>query len=69
MHVMNQVVEGTFHENWSDGTRWEALKKTNWAGYVGAATVGAAATGATGYMVDKKFFNNYISVCEYGNDG
>ena len=67
-----EVVEGTFHEklfvlNWSDGTRWEALNKTNWAGYVGAATAGAAAIGATGYMVDKKFFNkiNQEDNCDY----
>jgi len=58
-----EVVEGEFDEanfilNWSDGTRWEAVNKhQHWTRYAGAATVGAAAFGAAGYAVDKKFFN------------
>jgi len=58
-----EVVEGEFDEEnfvltWSDGTRWEAVNKTqHWSRYAGAATVGAAAFGAAGYAADKKFFN------------
>lgn len=56
-----EIVKGSFDAtkfvlNWSDGTEWEALNRTNWAGYMGAATAGAAAVGATGYAIDKKFF-------------
>lgn len=55
------VIEGTFDsENfvleWSDGTMWEAVNKTGWAHYVGAATAGAAIAGTAGYAIRKRFF-------------
>ena len=45
--------------DWDDGTRWEEVKPdgADWKAYTGAAIGGAAAGGATGYLLDKKFFN------------
>merc|ERR1712194_380800 len=67
-----EVVTGDFNEKlfiveWSDGTRWEALNKTNWGGYVASAAAGAALVGATGYGIDKKFFNKMQAKdqCDY----
>jgi len=56
-------VEGTVEDEhaivWSDGTRWDEIPPDGgkWTGYAAAATGGAAAAGATGYLLDKKFFN------------
>lgn len=56
-------VEGTVEDEhaitWSDGTRWDEIAPDNghWAGYAAAGAGGAAAAGATGYLLDKKFFN------------
>jgi len=67
-----EVVTGEFNDKlyileWSDGTRWEALNKTNWGGYVASATLGAALVGGTGYAIDKKFFNKMKAKdqCDY----
>ena len=67
-----EVVTGEFNEklfivDWSDGTRWEALNKTNWGGYVASAAAGATIVGATGYGIDKKFFNKMQAKdhCDY----
>jgi len=56
-------VEGTTEDEhaitWSDGTRWDEMKQdgAHWTKYAAAATGGAAVAGATGYLLDKKFFN------------
>ena len=56
-------VEGTVEDEhaitWTDGTRWDEIPPDNghWAGYVAAAAGGAAVSGATGFLLDKKFFN------------
>jgi len=59
----NDVIIGTIEDehtiNWDDGTRWEEVEPegAHWAAYTGAAVGGAAAVGATGYLLEKKFFN------------
>lgn len=59
----NDVIVGTIEDehtiNWDDGTRWEEVEPegAHWAAYTGAAVGGAAAAGATGYLLEKKFFN------------
>jgi len=59
----NWEVEGTVEDEhaltWSDGTRWDEIPPDNgnWKGYAAAGVGGAAAAGATGYLLDKKFFN------------
>jgi len=59
----NDVIVGTIVDehtiDWDDGTRWEEVKPdgADWKAYTGAAIGGAAAGGATGYLLDKKFFN------------
>lgn len=66
-------IEGTVEDEhaiaWSDGTRWDEIPPENghWAGYAGAAAAGAATAGATGYLLDKKFFNkaNKKDQCDY----
>jgi len=66
-------IEGTVEDehaiSWSDGTRWDEIPPENghWAGYAGAAAAGAATAGATGYLLDKKFFNkaNKKDQCDY----
>lgn len=56
-------IEGTVEDEhaivWSDGTRWDEIPPDNghWATYAAAGIGGAAAAGATGYLLDKKFFN------------
>mmetsp|Transcript_5516 Transcript_5516/g.6376 ORF Transcript_5516/g.6376 Transcript_5516/m.6376 type:complete len:471 (+) Transcript_5516:165-1577(+) len=67
-----EVITGDFQEElftleWSDGTRWEALNKTNWGGYVASAAAGAAIVGATGYGIEKKFFQQMKAKdqCDY----
>jgi len=56
-------IEGTVEDEhaitWSDGTRWDEIPPDNghWGGYAGAAAGGAALAGATGFLMDKKFFN------------
>lgn len=56
-------IEGTVEDehaiSWSDGTRWDEIppEDGHWTGYAGAAAAGMAAAGATGYLLDKKFFN------------
>ena len=56
-------IDGTVEDEhaitWSDGTRWDEMKQdgAHWSKYAAAATGGAAAAGATGYLLDKKFFN------------
>merc|ERR1712194_387930 len=44
---------------WSDGTRWQEMDQdgAKMAHYAAAAAGGAAAVGATGYLLDKQFFN------------
>jgi hypothetical protein len=57
------IVIGTIEDEhtiaWDDGTRWEEIppKGGSWAGYAGAAITGAVVGGATGYLMEKKFFN------------
>ncbi|CAB9515963.1 von Willebrand factor, type A [Seminavis robusta] len=59
----NEPIYGTVEDEhtiaWSDGTRWEEVPPDggHWAGYAGAAAAGAATAGATGYLLQKKFFN------------
>lgn len=59
----SDVIVGTIEDehtiNWDDGTRWEEVEPdgAHWAAYTGAAVGGAAAAGATGYLLEKKFFN------------
>merc|ERR1712194_674565 len=56
-------VEGTVEDEhaitWSDGTRWQEMDQdgAKMAHYAAAAAGGAAAVGATGYLLDKQFFN------------
>lgn len=56
-------IEGTIEDEhaitWSDGTRWDEMQQdgAHWTKYAAAAAGGAALTGATGYLMDKKFFN------------
>lgn len=66
-------VEGTVEDEhaitWSDGTRWDEIPPDNgdWKGYAAAAAGGAATAGATGYLLDKKFFNKAAKKdqCDY----
>jgi len=57
------TVEGTVEDEhaitWSDGTRWDEMDQdgAKMSHYAAAAAGGAAAVGATGYLLDKKFFN------------
>mmetsp|Transcript_9895 Transcript_9895/g.22235 ORF Transcript_9895/g.22235 Transcript_9895/m.22235 type:complete len:406 (-) Transcript_9895:149-1366(-) len=59
----NEVIVGTIEDEhtiaWDDGTRWEEVPPENihWGAYAGAAAAGAGAAGATGYLLEKKFFN------------
>merc|ERR1711959_754996 len=56
-------VEGTVEDEhaitWSDGTRWDEIPQGNghWTSYAAAGAGAAAAGGATGFLLDKKFFN------------
>jgi len=56
-------IEGTVEDEhaitWSDGTRWDEMEQDgpHWTKYAAAGLGGAAAAGATGYLLDKKFFN------------
>lgn len=56
-------IEGTIEDEhaitWSDGTRWDEMKQdgAHWGKYAAAAAGGAALSGATGYLLDKKFFD------------
>jgi len=56
------TVEGTVEDEhaitWSDGTRWDEMDQdgAKMSHYAAAAAGGAAAVGATGYLLDKKFF-------------
>jgi len=52
-------VEDEHNISWSDGTRWEEIPPEggSWMGYAAAGAGGAAAGGAVGYLVQKKFFN------------
>lgn len=56
-------IEGTVEDEhaivWSDGTRWDELPQdgASFGEMAGAAAGGAALAGATGYLLDKKFFN------------
>lgn len=64
------VIVGTIEDehtiNWDDGTRWEEVEPegADWKAYTGAAVGGAAAAGATGYLMQKKFFNKASSGVE-----
>lgn len=57
------IVIGTIEDEhtiaWDDGTRWEEVppKGKSWLAYSGAAVAGAVVGGATGYLLEKKFFN------------
>lgn len=57
------IVVGTIEDEhtiaWDDGTRWEEVppKGVSWAKYAGAAVTGAVVGAATGYLLQKKFFN------------
>jgi len=59
----DEVIVGTIEDEhtiaWDDGTRWEEVPPENihWGAYVGAAVAGAATVGATGHLLEKKFFN------------
>lgn len=59
----DEVIIGTIEDEhtiaWDDGTRWEEVPPENvhWGAYAGAAVAGAGAAGATGYLLQKKFFN------------
>lgn len=59
----DEVIVGTVEDEhtiaWDDGTRWEEVppEDMHWGAYAGAAIGGAAAAGATGYLLEKKFFN------------
>jgi len=63
------TVEDEHAVTWSDGTRWDEVPPDNghWSGYVAAAAGGAGAAGATGYLLDKKFFNKAAKKdqCDY----
>ena len=56
------IVIGTIEDEhtieWDDGTRWEEVppKGAHWTKYAGAVVAGAAIGGATGYLLEKKFF-------------
>jgi len=56
-------IEGTVEDEhaitWSDGTRWDEMDQdgAKMTHYAAAAAGGAAAVGATGYLLDKQFFN------------
>mmetsp|Transcript_27551 Transcript_27551/g.60641 ORF Transcript_27551/g.60641 Transcript_27551/m.60641 type:complete len:399 (-) Transcript_27551:252-1448(-) len=56
-------VEGTVEDEhaivWSDGTRWDEIPPEggSFGSYAAAGLGGAAAAGATGYLMNKKFFN------------
>lgn len=56
-------IEGTVEDEhsiaWSDGTRWDEIPPEGgkFSHYAAAGVAGAAAAGATGYLLDKKFFN------------
>jgi len=66
-------IEGTIEDEhaitWSDGTRWDEMQQDgeHWTKYAAAAAGGAALTGATGYLLDKKFFNKASKAdqCDY----
>jgi len=66
-------IEGTIEDEhaitWSDGTRWDEMQQdgAHWTKYAAAAAGGAALTGATGYLLDKKFFNKAAKgdQCDY----
>ena len=59
----SDVVIGTVIDehniDWDDGTKWEEIPPEggHWSHYAGAAVAGATAAGATGYLLDKNFFN------------
>jgi len=66
-------VEGTVEDEhaitWSDGTRWDEIPPDNgnWKEYAAAGAGGAALAGATGYLLDKKFFKKAAKKdqCDY----
>ncbi|KAL7547396.1 hypothetical protein ACHAWF_010707 [Thalassiosira exigua] len=66
----NEVIVGTVEDEhnvaWDDGTRWEEVPPdgVHWAAYAGAAAAGAGAGGATGYLLDKKFFHKAANKVE-----
>lgn len=60
----NEMIVGTIVDEhtieWDDDTRWEEVPPENnmgWGAYTGAAVGGAVAAGATGCLLEKKFFN------------
>lgn len=69
----NWEIEGTVEDEhaitWSDGTRWDEIPPDSgdWKGYAAAGAGGAALAGATGYLLDKKFFNKAAKKdqCDY----
>ena len=58
----NWIIKGEIDDEhtiyWTDGTRWDEIppKGVKFKHYAGAAVAGAAAGGAVGYLLDKKFF-------------
>lgn len=70
---MGYEIEGTVEDEhaitWSDGTRWDEMKQdgAHWTKYAAAGLGGAAAVGATGYLLDKNFFNKAAKgdQCDY----
>jgi len=66
-------IEGTVEDEhaiaWSDGTRWDEIPPDggSWTGYAAAGAGGAALAGATGFLLDKKFFNKVSKKdhCDY----
>merc|ERR1712115_474639 len=66
-------IEGTVEDEhaitWTDGTRWDEIPPDNgdWKGYAAAGAGGAALAGATGYLLDKKFFKKAAKKdqCDY----
>mmetsp|Transcript_26196 Transcript_26196/g.71885 ORF Transcript_26196/g.71885 Transcript_26196/m.71885 type:complete len:397 (-) Transcript_26196:3528-4718(-) len=66
-------IEGTVEDEhsivWSDGTRWDEIppEGASFGALAAAGIGGAAAAGATGYLLDKKFFNKAAKKdqCDY----
>lgn len=69
----NWDVEGTVEDEhaivWSDGTRWDEIPPDNgdWKSYAAAGAGAAALGGATGHLMNKKFFNKAAKKdqCDY----
>lgn len=53
------TIEDEHTISWDDGTRWEEVppKGAHWTKFAGAAVAGAVVGGATGFLLQKKFFN------------